>query len=125
VLATRGAHGFLPAAFVDVVAADDVAARVYRKAIGFFRRLPYNISQITLSRNGPGWHHIQKTSTNAALEVIYEESVQDAQTTGKDGFRRLTSWVAQRAFWASSDFEAYIMQFHITNLDFFCQSRIA
>jgi hypothetical protein len=29
-----GAHGFLQAAFVDVVAADDVAARVYRKAIG-------------------------------------------------------------------------------------------
>jgi hypothetical protein len=28
-----GAHGFLQAAFVDVVAADDVAARVYRKAI--------------------------------------------------------------------------------------------
>jgi hypothetical protein len=28
------AHGFLQAAFVDVVAADDVAARIYQKAIG-------------------------------------------------------------------------------------------
>ena len=29
-----GAHGFLQAAFVNVVAADDAAARVHRKAIG-------------------------------------------------------------------------------------------
>jgi hypothetical protein len=30
---------------------------------------------------------IQKISTNATLEVIWEDSVQDTQTVEKDGFR--------------------------------------
>jgi hypothetical protein len=32
----------------------------------------------------------QRTSTNATLAVIWEDSIQDVQTIGKDDFRRLT-----------------------------------
>jgi hypothetical protein len=59
---------------------------------GFFRRLQYDISQITFSRKVDGLGAIQKTSPSATLTVICEDSVQVAKIIGKDGFRILASW---------------------------------